>query len=966
MGPAVRFTRGLTARTRIRRSDQQLHILVPCANGVGLACTDDGLGCTTNTCSAAGVCVAELKANSCLIGGDCFGENALNPGNDCEACQPGNSKSSFSILPSGTECASDGFPCTKDACDAFGTCDHVLTAGCLIESACVEEGAAESESGGCMVCDSSADKYGWTNLPYRSECEDDGNQWTENRCDGFGKCEHPPTGECEIDGAVVGNWEINPLDKCLRCDSVQSPTSWSTMPSGSPCEDDGLGWTTDLCDGAGKCIHEPTGNCFIDDALVARGVENPLNECEWCNPSASASTWSAKAKGTACTDDGLTCTVDACDGAGACVHPVVVGCVIEGECVADRASASFNDCVECNAAYATDRYSPKGNGEACESDGACDGAGNCWPLPPGHCTVDGVVYANGAPNPDNECQRCDASAYPGGWTHRARGAVCSDDGLSCTSNSCDGAGTCAPQLLVGCLIEGACVASWAKDPTNECAVCNPSFSQIGYGPNAPGVACTDDGDPSTLDLCDGAGHCEHTPKGTCLIAGTVFDSGSVNPADGCVWCDPGLSTTGWSDRPEGSVCSSDLLSCTHDVCDGAGSCRHDLFMGCLIEDRCVGEKGEQLGVDCMECNSSLSKWEYSPKKAGEACSSLNGDPGFLDICDDDGNCEHEEKTTCLIDDVTWVTGTANPANECEWCYPKASKESWTPRAEGIACATDDLLCTVDVCSETGSCEHNLTSGCLIGGACVPLGGKNPTESCEVCDPSQSVTAWVWSDSKACKRCLSDDDCEEDERCEDGVCVLKPEPQCAATKPCEPGYTCVNGVCEAIGPRPCTDDTDCEDGERCADGICEVIGPRPCTDDIECEDGEECFEGQCRDVAHPCTLDSECAEGERCVQGVCDPVGSPCSEDDDCGPGKYCVAGSCTSTPPPACSVHADCPGEACVEGVCVPVNLEGGGCDCRAVGTGGHVAVGSRAALLGLFGMLGLAWTRRRSRRGAC
>jgi len=812
---------------------------------------------------------------------------------------------------------------------------------CWVDGMLVKDGELEPTSNGCRVCITGTTNEAWSNVPDGTACVDDGHLWTKDVCEG-GVCTHKPTGECEINGGTVPNGAGNPENDCEWCDSSVSPTQWTARPANASCLDDGLGWTRDTCDGAGNCTHVPTGQCWIEGALVEAGAENPANECLWCNPTASASGWSAKAKGTACADDGLSCTSDVCDGAGQCDHPVSEGCLIEGVCVADRESQPGKDCYECNARYATDGYSPKPDGENCETNGMCDGGGTCWPRPAGNCTIAGVEYANGAVNPANECEHCDSFVNPEGWANKARGAACGDDGLSCTSSACDGAGSCSTKVLVGCLIEGACVTDGANDPSNDCMECNPAKSQTSYVSKTAGSVCEDDGNPSTQDLCDGAGTCEHTEgRGYCVIDGAVLDAGSVDPANECQWCDPLEDSSGWSNRPNGTACTSDELSCTNDVCE-AGGCGHVLFGACLIEGRCIGVGGVPAGEDCRECSLALPG-DYSPKAPGEACSSLDGEPTMLNVCGDDGNCTHRVRESCIIDGKSWPEGVSNPENVCEWCSPAVSLVGWSPKAEGNPCAADAMDCTTDGCDGAGNCKHDVMSGyCAIDGMCMGPNAQSPNDPCLVCDPARSTTDYVLSGAKECISCTTDDDCDDGYQCVHGECAPKPRPECVVDGDCDDGYHCVDSQCEPKEKEPaCVDDSGCEDGYECKDGVCVQVPQPECVRDDDCGDGKKCEDGRCVLVVQPpCIDDAECGDGEKCVDGSCVAVGTPpCETNSECGEGEVCLRGECQR------------------------VSLEGGGFDCSV--RGAHRESTRWSGTAGLLGALGVfvSWVRRRNAR---
>ena len=836
----------------------------------------------------------------------------------------------------------------------------IPTNHCWVGNALFEDNDLDPTSEGCRVCDSTKTDTAWSPVADGTECASDGYLWTEDVCDN-GICVHNATGNCDIGGTLVPNGTLNFPNDCEWCDSSTNPSGWSARPLEAQCADDGLGWTFDVCDGARVCTHVHAGKCWTGEELVDAGSQHPTNDCLECRPSASASGWSPKAKGSACEDDGLSCTADVCDGAGQCDHVVSEGCLIGGECVADRDSEPGKDCHECNARYSKDAYSPKPDGENCDADGedgVCDGGGTCWPRPAGQCLIDGVAYANGQVNPENECQRCDSFLDPEGWVSRARGAACEDDGLPCTSSVCDGAGHCGTMVVAGCLINDDCVTAGAKDPSNDCMECNPAQMLTSYVPRVVGSVCGDGGDFGTQDLCDGTGTCQHgEDRGHCTIDGDVWDAGTVDPENGCRWCSPSDDSEGWTIRPNGTDCSSDQLSCTNDVCD-AGKCTHVLFGACLIEGHCVGIGGMPLDDDCAECNPGVSTEEYSPRAPGSVCSSELGDPTMMNTCDGVGDCGHKVRGTCIIGGKSRPEGVSNPTNECEWCEPEKDPEGWSPKAAGNHCADDEMNCTADVCDSAGLCTHEVMSGsCAINSECIAAGAKKPSDPCLVCDPDKDKTDYTPSSAKGCIPCQSNADCEPDEVCEFGVCVPEPLPDCLDDDACPEGEICDSGVCVPPPALDCVSDAGCPEGERCISGICMPVPPTDCVVDVDCPAGEKCEGGIC--VPEPknvCIDDNGCPDGQMCEGGVCRDE-PECDGERACALGFDCVDGKCEETKPTnACNEDVECEDGACVGGKCVKVSLEGGGCSCTGVGASGTTSgVGPFAVLGALIG-----WVRRR------
>ncbi|MDX1775686.1 MAG: hypothetical protein R3297_03835 [Desulfobulbales bacterium] len=144
---------------------------------------------------------------------------------------------------------------------------------------------------------------------------------TTDTCNGDGTCTNQvQPGFCAVGGVCFANGTVHPDDECKQCVSGQSQTAWSSVADGTPCEDDGLSCTIDLCS-AGSCSHvasPETGQCFIEGECYEHLSTNPVRECQYCNAS-NNTTWSNKPLDEACFDDGNPCTSHLCDGGGNCV-----------------------------------------------------------------------------------------------------------------------------------------------------------------------------------------------------------------------------------------------------------------------------------------------------------------------------------------------------------------------------------------------------------------------------------------------------------------------------------------------------------------------------------------------------------------------------------------------------------------------------------------------------------------------
>lgn len=129
-------------------------------------CKDDGLPCTSSTCSK-GSCSDTLQSGYCLISGKCVSDGTANPLNECRACAASASTSTYTNKTNGTLCASDNKSCTDDVCQA-GTCTHTPGAGhCLIGGNCYVQGVSHPTNP-CLYCAGGATS--WTQRPQGSAC----------------------------------------------------------------------------------------------------------------------------------------------------------------------------------------------------------------------------------------------------------------------------------------------------------------------------------------------------------------------------------------------------------------------------------------------------------------------------------------------------------------------------------------------------------------------------------------------------------------------------------------------------------------------------------------------------------------------------------------------------------------------------------------------------------------------------
>ncbi|MFT5352995.1 MAG: hypothetical protein ACI9KE_000192 [Polyangiales bacterium] len=381
--------------------------------GVALDC-GDGLGCTTDTCNELGdSCENTLQAGNCLIAGSCVSGAALDPSNQCLACNPTTSTSAFTNVMNGTSCddgafctetdactegacggsvrdCTDGLSCTLDTCDeAANACNNELTAmSCTIGGMCVADGSPDPANP-CMACNPSVNMGAYTPVMDGTMCDD---------------------------GAF-----------CTDVDSCTAGTCGGTMRT---C-DDALDCTVDSCaEAIGECINFLDGGCLIDGSCIAEDTLDEDNSCQLCDPELATAEYSPVSDGTLCSEPSCmdsvitpastcmtaTCVVAEpmpCPGGVTCqdINICSGGCTMDAQCAGDSFCSADGECVpDADNGVACERANQCGSGFCAVDDGVCcetSCSGLCQGCGTGACTP----YAAGT-DPESECgaQMCNGSA----------------------------------------------------------------------------------------------------------------------------------------------------------------------------------------------------------------------------------------------------------------------------------------------------------------------------------------------------------------------------------------------------------------------------------------------------------------------------------------------------------------------------------------------------------------------------
>lgn len=775
--------------------------------------------CNAECCSPTECCngaACEECGPHCHIGTEDVGAGIEHPDNECEVCDPERDFDSWSLKDPGSPCGlSDLQECCFGTCCPLGQCCHEGSCGscfCLIEGDEVPDGEAHPTDK-CLKCIYDQHPDAWSPQPNNSRCgSGDDRLCCEGACCPNGQC-------CTLDGCTdcacfigeepVAEGQAKPGNTCETCQSNRDRFDWTPLDDGDACGPSG---NSECCNGAccpeGQCCENGACQrcpCEIGTDTVAADVVNIDNPCQKCIPELNRFGWSPVAEGTACGDDltGACCGGDCCPDGQCCLLEACGECLcaIGEDTVAAETPHPTIDCLECKPELDPFGWSTADDGDACGDTGSqqcCSGGccpegeccidGDCHPCD--GCVIDGADVAAQDENPDNECQICDPSRDPLGWSPRDEGTPCGEaDELCCKAGVC---------TLCGCLIEGVPYDDGRENPLNECEQCDLALDAVRWTPRNETFSC---GASDTQLCCNGVccppGHscnledvCEPRP---CEIDGATVEPFQHNPQDLCQLCDPATSTTAWSIAPDGDPCGPNL---DQTCCAGVCGCEP----GCIIDGVHYDDGQPRPGnFSCEACNAAFPDvWSprfhpdcpppcqldgalipygtpnpqnpcqiclggdvWSPSDVlycGEGggqncCNGVCCEPGAC--CTADGTCGFDacEPEGCVIDGAQYENFARNPVNECEACLVDVSKTSWSPDGFGSCGPAGAQFCCGGVCCDLGVCCNLATVGCdpeqcrncVIGGAVYLPGERNPANGCEVCNDTLSETSWSLAD-----------------------------------------------------------------------------------------------------------------------------------------------------------------------------------------------------------------------------
>ncbi len=848
----------------------------------------DGVGCTVDSCNeATDSCDHAPDNGTCSNGLFCDGPEICDILNDCQAGSP----------PS----CGDGVGCTVDSCnEATDSCDHAPnnpscdnglycdgTETCDAVGDC-QAGAPPScgDGVGCTVdsCNETTDSC--DNTPNNAGCDNalycDGVE----SCDAISDCQpgSPPNcGDgvgCTTDSCNETTDSCNHVpnngtcDNGLYCDGVESCDAINDCQPGSPPNcGDGVGCTVDSCNETTDSCDNTPNNAECDNGVYCDGSEicDAVNDCQ--------------AGSAPDCGDGVGCTVDTCnETTNSCDHTTSDASCDNGlYCDGAETCDALNDCQAGSAPNCVD-------GVGCTLDSCNEATDSCDNLPSNGACSDGL-FCSGV-------EICDVSAGCQLGGNPCPGALCNETTGQCVNcladvdcNNgvfCDGQETCNTST-------GNCLAGTAVicDDGVSCTTdsCNESSDSCD---NLPSNASCDNG-----LFCDGAETCSATAG---CQAGTAPNCGD---AVGCTGDSCNEATDSCDHVPDNGACGDGLFCNGVEICDASAGCLAGTHVDCADAVSCTLDFCDETNDVCAHPTNDASCNDGQYCNGAEVCDAVDDcQPGTPPNCGDGVGCTvdscNEANDSC--DHVGDNAGCSNGlfCDGTEICDVALGCQAGT----APNCA-DAVSCTVDSCNEaTDACDH-APSDAICDNALFCDG----TETCSVTNDCQSGAPPNCADAVGC----TTDSCNEttdtcdhlpsNTTCGDGLFCNGAE-TCDVTGDCQSGSDpCPGLLCsETVGTCvDCLIDADCSNGlfcdgnEQCntATGTCFAGTPPNCGDGVSCT-GDSCNEttDSCNHVPN----DVSCGNGLFCDgTEICDPVS-------DCQPGI-----------PPNCVDSLGCTVDSCNE-----------------------------------------------------
>ncbi len=697
--------------------------------------------------------------------------------------------------------------------------------------------------------------------------------------------------------------------------------------------DDGNLCSAEICI-AGKCQYQAMANCCTDDWFCAPG--------ESClNPNSPNSKCSACLVQGDC-EDGVSCTVDACDLTGAkgkCTHtlPTDTCCVgfakcDDGKpCTIDSCDLASSTCIHNQPAGACCQDSECPSTDPCKI-GGCIGLQCRFAINGDRQDCCSDTYNNSCDD-KNICtiDSC-GNAQTGGWTQ------CKHD-----PNPAFPPGTCC-QINPDCADADGCTQDICVN--NQCQ--HPPVIEC-----CASIADCNDGNICTVDTCplnagETSGSCVHSKTAECCNVKNDCNDGKFCTTDNCnvaqhqclhMQTDP-LCCDQDSQCTDGKLCTADLCinhGCLYPVdgnkpnccepgnttCDDKDLCTID---SCKIQTACGGvgaESGDLAITGAMNFISPIG----NTYQAQSFVATQSGVLTHVDLYLNTNTAIGAVVEVSLYDASPSAGGKLLGAMATQILPPSTGtfqKISVTTVGTPIVAAgtTYFLIFHANNAAITAEAyDANVTDVYPGGSSWSP--GYDPTTTWTNTTADFHIATYVAPQQPACDAdnntcvhvpngvngcCNTPTDCD-DQDCHtldvcgsNAQCIHKPNPYtCATALDCDDGNGCTIDACDlTTGCGVCT--------HSAAEGCC--TGDAQCDDKLVCT-ANKCVNNQCTFPAVPscCTSDADaltiCDDGDSCTIDYCAsnqchhtaPKNGCCKSNADCFDGNKCTADICDTTQP---------------------------------------------------------------------
>lgn len=441
-------------------------------------------------------------------------------------------------------------------------------------------------------------------------------------------------------------------------------------------------------------------------------------------------------------------------------------------------------------------------------------------------------------------------------TYQPAGTACTDDANACTTDVCNGTGTCTHAA-------------------------------------ATGLACTADANPCTTDVCDATASCTHNNatggsacNNMCIAPGTCC--ANPNSCGGGRTCSGNGGTCGC---PAGQFdCAGTCIS-TATCCNAPNSCAGGKTCS-AIGGTCACPAGKyDCGGTCVANATCCNAPDNCPPPSGGNGTSSCGSPGGSCVlacaatfkacgasCIPQAQCCVD--TDCPNDAPHHRHGVCGGGGVCSYGCDKDLADPSNPATNFKACGTTCI--TIAACCTSAECT-TAPNGCYkTQGAC-----------------SMGSCTYSYNDGASCN--ADNDACTPNDKCQSGTCVADTANAVTCIRrECHSAPTCnkTTGNCDdTVATGACGGDGCSTSTGTCSTGTCSVPSKDCTASNGVCKvgvcDPAQPFGGSCTATNKlnglACTLADKCLLATACNGGDC--VGTPKL----CTPSAVCRVALCNSS-----------------------------------------------------------------------